>query len=461
MNKIFTLVIIVFLQACNSSFLDVKPSKQTIVPVTLEDYGLLLDNENVFGMSGAITLNFIGSDEYYLQDAIYNSLPTQTANLFQKQAYTWEKDIYTGDELRTDWSEAYAAILRCNVVLDGIENMDISAEQLKRYQEIKGSALFMRAYNYYGIAQVYCDAYHKETASQKLGLPLRKSADPTLNIQRSTLEETYTFMISTLQEALSLLPPKRVKMTMVEPTQQAVHALLTRIYMQQGEYELAAKHAKASLNIDNTLLDYADHESGAAVPFPLYGEGNTEILFYNNVGSMLTYAQPRMNVSEEFLDLYLEGDLRKALFFTLYSGAIVFKGTYSGRANLWFSGLARDEVYLNLAESLVRNGDLNESMNYLNSLRSKRIDKDVYQPFETTDQDELLRFILDERKRQLYFRGTHWEDVRRLNKDERFHRPLVRKIGGDTYTLEPNSPRFAWPIPPAAIQNGGYEQNTR
>lgn len=461
MNKIFLVLIVLFLQACSSGFLDVKPSKQTIVPVTLEDYGMLLDNENVLGRSGPVTLNFIGSDEYYLKDAIYSSLPTQAPNLFQKQAYTWEKEIYTGAELRTDWSEAYEAILRCNVVLDGLEKLSVAADQQERFKEIKGAALFIRAYNYYNLAQVYCEVYDPQTAAKKLGLPLRKTADPTLNIQRATVAETYGVMVSNLLEALELLPQKRVHVTMIEPTQQAVHALLTRIYMHQGNYKLAAKHAEACLQIDGTLLDYADLDTDAAVAFPLWGYGNSEILFYNSIVSMYVYQQARMNVSEEFLDLYKDGDLRKKLFFTLSGGSVVFKGTYSGREGGWFSGLARDEVYLNLAEALIRIGKLEESKFYLNSLRSKRIHKDVYIPFETNDQEELLHFILDERKRELYFRGTHWEDVRRLNKEGRFQRTLVRKIGEEIYKLEPNSPRFAWPIPPDAIRNGGYTQNER
>ncbi|MBL1410802.1 RagB/SusD family nutrient uptake outer membrane protein [Sphingobacterium faecale] len=461
MNKIYILVAVLLLQGCHSSFLDVKPSKQTIVPVTLEDYALLLNDENVVGRRDPISINFIGSDEFYLQDPIYASLPTQSINLFQKNAYTWEKEIYTGDEARTGWSDGYGTILNCNVVLDGLEKLHVASDQMAYFREVKGAALFIRAYNYYTLSQVYCDTYDSGTASQKLGLPLRKSADPTLTIPRASLQETYAFMISTLVEALDLLPPKRIQVTMVEPTQQAVHALLSRIYMQQGDYASAATHAEASLKIDSTLLDYADYDANALSPFPTWGYGVSEVIFYNNLTSVLIYGQPRMIVSQEFLDLYTEGDLRKGLFFTLIGTSTAFKGTYSGISGSWFSGLARDEVYLNLSESLARIGKVEESLFYLNRLRVKRIAKQVYSPFETSDPEALLRFILEERKRELYFRGTYWSDVRRLNKEARFQHSLQRVIGDKTYSLEPGSPRFTWPIPPDAIRNGGYVQNKR
>lgn len=459
MNKIYILVAVLLLQGCHSSFLDVKPSKQTIVPVTLEDYALLLNDENVFGLGGISTLNFIGSDEYYLQDAHYNSLPVQDPVLFQKNAYTWEEEIYTGQELRTDWSDAYKRILICNVVLDGLKT--IAAVENVRLNEVKGSALFLRAYAYYALTQQYCDVYDISTAKDKLGVPLRKTADPTLDIQRSSLAETYNFITSDLLVALDLLPAKRVQVNMIEPTQQAVHALLSRIYMQQGDYASAATHAGASLKIDNTLLDYNSLDRTAQLPFPPLGVGHPEIIYLNSVPPMTIYSQALNNIDQKYYGLYNANDLRKEVFFAMQGGVLVFKGTYVGRLNFLFSGFARDELYLNLAESLARLGQVEESLYYLNTLREHRFAAADFVTYNTTDKSELLNFILEERKRELFFRGIRWEDMRRLNKEARFQHSLQRVIAGKIYSLEPGSPRFTWPIPPDAIQNGGYVQNKR
>ncbi len=70
--------------------------------------------------------------------------------------------------------------------------------------------------------------------------------------------------------------------------------------------------------------------------------------------------------------------------------------------------------------------------------------------------------ILEERRKELPFTGQlRWEDLRRLNKDQRFAKILVRTIAGNEYQLLPNSKRYVFPIPDIEIELSGIPQNER
>ncbi|MGV6946452.1 RagB/SusD family nutrient uptake outer membrane protein, partial [Sphingobacterium kyonggiense] len=82
-------------------------------------------------------------------------------------------------------------------------------------------------------------------------------------------------------------------------------------------------------------------------------------------------------------------------------------------------------------------------------------------PFSSDNDETVLRFILDERRKELIWRGLRWSDLRRLNKDSRFSKTITRNIDGKIYTLEPNSPKYVLPIPNSVILNNSMQQNPR
>lgn len=445
--------------SCNSSFLDVKPNMQTVVPETLEEYGMLLYDYNMFATSSATALSMIGSDEYLISDVLYNGLSMSVTDAFQKYAYTWEKDIYSGDEASTDWSKAYARILQANVVLDGLLTIKMDNGNQSAYKSIRGTALFHRAYNYYMLAQQYCPVYSEGTKHGP-GLPLRKIADPTLLTGRSTLDETYRFIEKDLLEALSLVDPERTGLSPLQASQMAVNALFVRLYMQMGDYIRAENYAKACLDIPHQLLDYSAYATNQSYSFNANGIGNDEIIYMNSSASFRILGTTVMDVSPSFLSLYEKGDLRKDLYYTKSGTRTVFKGSYVGNS-FYFTGLALDEVYLNYAECLCRNGVLDKAVDYLNILRQKRFASEYYVPLVSVSKEQCMEVIFAERKRTLFFRGTRWQDLRRLGKEDGYNETLKRSIAGKDYFLEPGSKRYVWPIPPKAVSVGGYQQNER
>jgi hypothetical protein len=97
----------------------------------------------------------------------------------------------------------------------------------------------------------------------------------------------------------------------------------------------------------------------------------------------------------------------------------------------------------------------------LNALLIKRWKTGTFIPFTATNADDALAKILDERRKELVLRGTRWMDLRRLNKDSRFAKTVLRKLYGITYLLPPNDNRYTFYIPQSVIDISGIQQNQR
>ncbi|MNL77641.1 hypothetical protein D3C87_2038720 [compost metagenome] len=72
-----------------------------------------------------------------------------------------------------------------------------------------------------------------------------------------------------------------------------------------------------------------------------------------------------------------------------------------------------------------------------------------------------MPLILEQRRKELIFRGRRWADLKRLNKEPRFAKKIVRVLDGETYSLEPNSLKYAIKIPQIVIEQSGITQNIR
>src|SRR3546814_92404 len=141
-------------------------------------------------------------------------------------------------------------------------------------------------------------------------------------------------------------------------------------------------------------------------------------------------------------------------------GRITFKGSYSG-INGFFVGLATDELWLIRAECRIRIGDFEGGISDLNHLLRHRMDNRYFEPVAPNNVENALDRILMERRKELFFRGVRWEDLRRLNKDDRTASTIRRKVGGQLYELPSDDPRWVWPIPDNVVDLSGLQQNPR
>jgi len=79
---------------------------------------------------------------------------------------------------------------------------------------------------------------------------------------------------------------------------------------------------------------------------------------------------------------------------------------------------------------------------------------------ESASTQGVLQLIIEERKKELVFRGLRFTDLRRLNKEDAGI-TLNRIVNGREYKLLPNSLRYTLPIPDDAIAGSQIVQNPR
>ncbi|HEY0176252.1 MAG TPA: RagB/SusD family nutrient uptake outer membrane protein, partial [Pedobacter sp.] len=314
-------------------------------------------------------------------------------------------------------------------------------------------ALFHRGRNFYELSQVFAPPYLPSTAASELGIPLRLESDVNIPSKRSTLQQTYDQILADLKEAEGLLPNSALYIT--RPSKNATDALLARIYLSMEDYPNALLYADKSLKLSSALIDFNTISPTASPLLPVYA-ANPEMLIHSSIGGTNT----AMFVDRDFYDSYAANDLRKTIYYTDNVTSVVMRATYFYTSS--WDGLANDEMYLIRAEAYARTGKPTEAMADLNTLLKNRYVNTVVNPYmnrTAASADDALVQILTERRKELNRRGLRWSDLRRLNHDDRFKTTITHVLGGKTYTLEPNSYKYTFPIPDDIIVASGIQQN--
>ncbi|MDQ2719435.1 MAG: RagB/SusD family nutrient uptake outer membrane protein [Bacteroidota bacterium] len=448
-SKMYLLLLILFTLIVFSSckkFLDAKTNKQLVIPSSLDDAQALLDFYDL--MNGFYpSLGNESDDNFYLLPSYFNSLIVK-----QRNHHTWAKEAL--DEF--DWDYMYQIVLNANIAIETVDKQPVEISNSTRARSIKGEALFFRAFAFYQVAQYYARPYDRSIASTVPGIPLRLSSALEPESKRATLEETWQQIVKDFKSSIALVP--LINTPLSRPSKAAAYAALARTYLDMGEFELSDKYVDSSLQLNHTLMDFNSLDTSLPYPFVRF---NQEVLFPCITQLTGMHLQTNYRVDSLLYQSYDTNDLRRKLYFvTNGPGTVGFRGSYDGTRSL-FNGLATDETYLIKAECETRLGFKDSAMADLNKLLSTRWVTGTFVPFSAATADQALNIILAERRKELILRGSRWFDLRRLNKDPRFAKTLIRIQNGITYTLPPMDPRYTFLLPVQVIALTGMLQNSR
>lgn len=443
MMKIICFVALVCLStACGDSFLDAKPDKALVIPETLDDLQALLDdvNQQINQTPGFVEF---ATDDFVAAAGSLDNLREDVRNV-----YLWNRDF---EYLRnSDWDRIYHQILRVNVVLETLEKINGEDIDRERYDDIKGTALFFRAWHHFHLLQTFSVPYDPSTSSRDAGIVMRLSADVNERLYISRIEDCYKQIISDLENAIDLLP--KITSVTSRPRLATATALLSRILLSKFDYANAETYADFTLDEYDVMLDYNHVDMASGFSEPLYENG--EVLLYSIPILYTTAIFQSAAVNPDLYDLYDDADLRKSLFFKEGpSGIPLVNHTFYASGATPFTGITTGEVFLIKAEALARRGETVECMQLLNTLRERRWDQDEpYVAQHAEDAEAALSLVLKERRRELVLKGLRWYDLRRLNKDARFAETLQRSYNGEQYKLYPDDEFYSFPIPISEIK---------
>ncbi|MFC4871058.1 RagB/SusD family nutrient uptake outer membrane protein [Negadavirga shengliensis] len=159
------------------------------------------------------------------------------------------------------WARPYRAIRNTNVLLENVDNANISGDLKSLYA---AEARFIRALSYVHLYSWYGP------------VPLRKSTEDPLELPRAAEQELRGFIESELSEIIPVLPLPGDEVNYGRPNRGAAMALLCKYYLNTKQWQQAADMAENVIHLNRYSL-YPEYQN----LFKVENERNSEFILVN------------------------------------------------------------------------------------------------------------------------------------------------------------------------------------
>ncbi|UYQ94135.1 RagB/SusD family nutrient uptake outer membrane protein [Chitinophaga horti] len=404
-----------------------------------KDYRAILDNNSQLE-AGFFMPIYSGDDTRILDSLKQVQLLDIPGNV-----YSWQAQYWGDTQSDSDWEKLYKAIYTCNEVLAGVMDSKNGTDADKR--QLYAEALTHRAYAYWCLVNIYGPQYDSATAAKDLGVPVLLTPDLFTPLNRASVAIVYDRIITDLKAAAADLPTLPDYNT--RPSKAAVYSLLARTYLMTRDFTNARSYAEQTLALQSGLLDLRTYQT-SATGFP-YRLADPEVIFSKVNANAYPFAGVQLDTA--LLSLLGTKDLRYTLFVRpgasfspAFTGFGYWRQKYSRETNMVTQGPGVPEMMLIKAECAARSNDAATATDILNTIRTRRFRTADYVALTPGTAQQALENVVNERKREFFGTGLRWFDQKRLNKDAAFARTVTRRFKGVEYILEPNSPRYTYPI---------------
>lgn len=458
MRKIYIILSLIGTIGCGD-FLD-EIDQDKVVPEKTDHYSALLLKE--FNQEYPI----FRTVDHMTDNVVENPRTFGSKRFPLKTTYTWQREIEIDEDgnsvnSNTSWEKIYEDVAICNYVIELIEDATGDPEEIAY---VKGEAHFIRALSYFNLLNLYGQPFDADMSGSQLGVPIRDNIGVELTYHRNTVMDCYAFIEADLTKATKLIEGSGVQKSLWHPGVPACNLLMSRVKLYQQKWNDAITYADKVIDaagLSKMALNGAFITEGS--PEVLYSYYSINPVFDNDETSFPYLANP------ELVNLYDEADLRKEVFFsTIRQGTseiYITKKYQSDYSELGWANMRVSEAYLNRAEAYAQTGDVGNAKADLQALHAMRY-SDVSKIVYPTDAQQMLSFVLADRRKELCFEDHHrWFDLRRMaNRPQIKHDyTLVDETGAtlgiQVYTLLSKDPNYTLPIPLKERQNNPYIEN--
>ena len=320
-------------------------------------------------------------------------------------------------EVKGLWDDIYNTIYLANAVIEGVQNSEQMAEQIKG--QLEGEAKFIRAFAHFHLVNLFGE------------VPVITTTDYRVNnvVSRNTVGKVYDQIITDLQEAQALLSEdyQFSNNEKIVPNRATATALLARVYLFNGNWSSAEQ--QATLVIDNanygleTDLDSVFLANSLEAIWqlqPTSSGGNTfEGTVFINTGEPCCQA-----LTNDFLGSFEANDNRFTDWVgnstdgsTIWSHSFKYK-IRSGNPGIEYSMVLRvAEQYLIRAEANAQQNELMGAMADLDVIRGRAGLPLIQDTNPTISQADILLAIEQERRVELFTEwGQRWFDLKRTGR---------------------------------------------
>lgn len=199
------------------------------------------------------TAGFLGGEMLVAQDVMSGDAVTLENQYEWTQVSTYTTDLFNAVG-NSGWGNTYATINRANFAAFSSKADEILANADPAIKtRLEADASFIRGLGHFHLVRIFGLPYDESTKNiEGMGVPLRLRGTVSMDdaftpIQRSTLEETYTQIITDLTFAANNLPEGRAWNDGFA-TRDAANAMLAKAYFYKGDMANAVTAADKVIN---------------------------------------------------------------------------------------------------------------------------------------------------------------------------------------------------------------------
>ncbi len=342
---------------------------------------------------------------------------------------------------RNLWQNTYNAINKANqVAYNDLAEGILASASTEVATQFKAEASFIRGFGHFHIVRAFGLPYsdeHKNTA--EMGIPIRTRGVMDREtafeiIQRSTVEEVYTQVITDLEFAAANLSASN-KWDSGRATVDIAKAMLAKVHFYRQDYAQAAKWAKEVIDTDKYKLDadmtakYARAEMGTTTNEPIFIIPSISIT-EDSWGGLRSFRTndltlPTNHPSNDLIQAHDQvNDRRFSTFYKEINGS-----WYTTRFDYQYMDgivMAYNELLLLYAESLAESGgSLDDALDALNQIEER-----AYGAAKTTQKDKvaIIEACRKERRLELALQGERLFELKRTRQAVRGDAWDSRKI---------------------------------
>lgn len=368
-------------------------------------------------------------------------------------------------DLQYIWQFGYQLLDRTTRVINGgvelVAAGGISDADKNSINSYISQAYALRALGSFALANIFCMPYNSSNASG-LGIVLVNDNPISIDdkISRSSLGETYEQILSDIVSAKEYAGKTTSKVDQYYFNAAAISALEARVKLFMGDYPGAITAAETAIAARNGAIEYdADKYYAQWATTAINGEdiftiskSTDDNLSANSLNTL--YGSYGGLVTPQLAALFAENDIRKSLLNGTGNNirGLKFMGLSTSAATSNIPVLRLPEMYLILAECYAQtSADLTLAKQNLFVIAKKN--KDITSEDELPGTKEnLLKFIAEERQRELFQEGHRWYDLRRTGE-------IMNRTTGIFTITNYDVSKFRYPIPKNEINASGIEQN--
>jgi hypothetical protein len=357
----------------------------------------------------------------------------------------------TNTTIESIWEAAYQQIYYANAIIYGTENStSLSAGDKDR---LTGEALLLRSLLYYYLLQLFGDIPYTTSLDYEYNRNLSKTQAAAV-LEQLQLD---------LANAVPLLKDDYRDAERIYPNRKSAELLLARIYLLQGNWDMAEQTAAGILQSPlyqfRTDLNEVFHKSGSHILWQLKpknsGDATAEAIFYYFAGA----APAAYTLADGLVGSFAGDDLRKEAWMAQVSfnggswyRPFKYRNRLNGSNTNEYSIVFRlEEVYFIMAEALAQQNRTSEALPYLNATRERA----GLSALASLSVEEFMDELVAEKRREFFTESGHrFFDLKRLGRLD------------ELSAVKPNweEDKKLWPLPQSELllnpnlnpQNPGY-----